>query len=230
MTGDVLPAIRNALAVVAHPDDESFGLGSLLAAIVEGGGTVDVVCFTAGEVSTLGPPAQLAQRRARELRDAAEVLGVRHVHLAGFPDGELGSVPVTALTDLLRRQARRPDVVVVFEPSGVTGHPDHQAATAAGERFAAERGAAVLQWGVSPAVASGLNDEFGTSFTGLAGADVLEVRVDRAAQTRAVACHASQVEGNAVLPRRLALSGGTEVVRFVPAPAMASNVSQGGAS
>jgi LmbE family N-acetylglucosaminyl deacetylase len=42
-----------ALAVIAHPDDESFGLGAVLAAF--GAGTqVRVLCFTRGEASTLG--------------------------------------------------------------------------------------------------------------------------------------------------------------------------------
>ncbi|HLI74718.1 MAG TPA: PIG-L family deacetylase, partial [Acidimicrobiales bacterium] len=43
-----------ALAVVAHPDDESFGLGAVLAALVRSGGDVRVLSFTHGEASTLG--------------------------------------------------------------------------------------------------------------------------------------------------------------------------------
>ena len=37
-----------ALAVIAHPDDESFGLGAVLAALVEAGVGVPVLCLTHG--------------------------------------------------------------------------------------------------------------------------------------------------------------------------------------
>ena len=41
------------LAVVAHPDDESFGLGALLARAAAAGARVGVLCLTHGEASTL---------------------------------------------------------------------------------------------------------------------------------------------------------------------------------
>jgi LmbE family N-acetylglucosaminyl deacetylase len=40
------------MAVVAHPDDESFGLGALLSELTGVGVEVEVVCFTHGEAST----------------------------------------------------------------------------------------------------------------------------------------------------------------------------------
>jgi LmbE family N-acetylglucosaminyl deacetylase len=96
------------------------------------------------------------------------------------------------------------DLVVVFAPGGVTAHPDHQAATRAGERVAARRKKWVLEWGVSPPVASALNAEFGTSFAGIDGDDL---PVDRDAQWRAIDCHRSQSVHNPVLHRRLELQG-----------------------
>jgi LmbE family N-acetylglucosaminyl deacetylase len=54
---DVLPAWTTVLAVVAHPDDESFGLGALLDGFTGAGASVEVLCLTHGEASTLhGPP------------------------------------------------------------------------------------------------------------------------------------------------------------------------------
>jgi LmbE family N-acetylglucosaminyl deacetylase len=53
------------LAVCAHPDDETFGLGALLAAFADRGAKVSVLCFTRGEASTLGPGEhELAELRA----------------------------------------------------------------------------------------------------------------------------------------------------------------------
>jgi len=47
--GRRLPAWRQALVVVAHPDDETFGLG----AVADRFTAVHVLCFTHGEASTL---------------------------------------------------------------------------------------------------------------------------------------------------------------------------------
>ena len=74
--GDELPAWSSVLAVVAHPDDESFGLGAVLSAFIEQGATAAVLCFTRGEASTLGPRTEdLSAIRANELTAAAHVLG-----------------------------------------------------------------------------------------------------------------------------------------------------------
>lgn len=64
-TGHGLPdGVRRVLAVVAHPDDESFGLGGLLALLSDGGVPTTVLCFTHGGASTLhGTPASARRRR-----------------------------------------------------------------------------------------------------------------------------------------------------------------------
>ncbi len=78
------------LAVVAHPDDESFGLGAVLDAVVRAGGQVTVLCFTHGEASTLhGLEGDLDLVRPTELAAAAELLGVQRIDsngVTGHPD------------------------------------------------------------------------------------------------------------------------------------------------
>ena len=49
---DHLPPWRSVLAVVAHPDDESFALGAVLAGFADAGAAVALLCFTHGESST----------------------------------------------------------------------------------------------------------------------------------------------------------------------------------
>jgi len=75
------------LVVVAHPDDETFGCGSLILEAVARGYDVTVACATRGE---LGESAievdDLAAVRERELRTAAAVLGVQRVELLGWID------------------------------------------------------------------------------------------------------------------------------------------------
>lgn len=199
--------VNEAVAVVAHPDDESFGLGAIISGLTERGVRVRVVCFTHGEASTLGATTDMAALRRRELEAAAQVLGVEAVRLCDFADGGLPEVPVSLLVAEIDQVLASADLLVAFEPGGVTGHADHQAATAAARRAAAHHGLAQLEWGLPPEVATRLSLEFGGAFTSVDGMDV---KVDRANQWRAIRCHASQASDNPVLRRRLELLGDSE--------------------
>jgi N-acetylglucosamine malate deacetylase 2 len=205
-----LAATRSALAVIAHPDDESFGLGSVLARLTGDGVRVRVLCLTRGEASTLGDAPDLASVRPRELACAAARLAVHGVSLLDYPDGGLADVPSDELERVVDEHIGDADAVIVFEPGGVTAHPDHQVATRAAERVALGRDLTVVEWGVSHEVAAALNIEFGTGFVGVDGDDV---DVDRTVQWSAIACHRSQARDNPVLRRRLQLQGGRERVR-----------------
>ncbi|UZJ27030.1 PIG-L family deacetylase (plasmid) [Rhodococcus antarcticus] len=205
------------LAVVAHPDDESFGLGAVIAALHVEGADIRVLCLTRGEASTLGASADLGVVRLLELRAAAGVLGVSEVVLEDFADGGLSGVPVATIDDVLNAQLRDAVTLLVFDVSGVTGHPDHRAASAAALRVARRHHLDVLEWGVTPQVASQLNIELATSFVALAGDGVTDIVVDRTVQLAAIACHQSQAHDNPVLTRRLELQGTLERVRLHPA-------------
>jgi LmbE family N-acetylglucosaminyl deacetylase len=205
-------------AVVAHPDDETFGLGALLSNLASEGREVRVLCFTHGEASTVGATDGLGDIRRRELFEAARLLGVAEVTLLDFPDGSLDTVATAELdaridTWLTAGVA----ALVVLEPQGVTGHPDHRAASRAAERIADRRALQVIEWGVDPLTASRLETEHGLSFESIAdGPGVHDVRVDRTAQLAAIRCHASQLDDDPVVCKVLALQGEMERVRIRP--------------
>lgn len=122
--------LGSVLTVWAHPDDESYLAGGLMAAVAAMGRQVTCVTATLGERG--GPvdqQAETAWRRSEELADALHALGVRHHVVLGLPDGGCSMAdpahPVRAIVDLLAD--RRPDTVVTFGPDGLTGHPDHRA-------------------------------------------------------------------------------------------------------
>lgn len=217
MGRDHLPTWSSVLAVVAHPDDESFGLGGLLDAFVRAGSEVSVLCLTRGEASTLhGVPGELDVLRERELREAAAVLGLASAVLSDHPDGGLSGLdPVVLATEVREAVARsHAEGLLVFDPSGVTGHPDHVAATAAALRAAAPAELPVLGWTVPADVAKRLNDELGTGFVGHEPSQVdLTVTVDRTRQRTACLAHASQSLPTSVLWRRLELLGDVEHLR-----------------
>jgi LmbE family N-acetylglucosaminyl deacetylase len=213
----VLPIAEGPVgAVVAHPDDETFGLGALLANLASEGREVRVLCFTHGEASTIGATEDLGEIRGRELLDAAEVLGVRQVTLLDFPDGGLDAVPDAELDARIDNWLTT-DVaaLVVLEPQGVTGHPDHQAASRAAERVADRRGLPVIEWGIDPLTASQLEHEHGQPFDSIGdGTGVLDVPVDRDTQLTAIYHHTSQLDDDPVVCRILALRGDLERVRI----------------
>jgi LmbE family N-acetylglucosaminyl deacetylase len=125
--------LGDLVTVWAHPDDESYLAGGLMAAAAAAGARVTCVVATRGERG--GPPdlqAEIAWRREEELRDALAGLGVDDVVVLGLPDGACARLdpagPVAALTALV--DDRAPDTVVTFGPDGHTGHGDHRAVSA----------------------------------------------------------------------------------------------------
>ncbi len=214
----------SVLAVCAHPDDESFGLGAVLATCSSSGIETHLLCFTHGEASTLGADgADLAAVRERELTIAGDVLGVRSLRLRSHPDGQLSNVDLTELArDIVETtETEGVDCLLVFDEGGITGHPDHQRATEAALHVGEQLGIPVLAWTLPDSVASVLRDEFGAGFVGRHPSEIdIVLEVDRERQHRAIACHASQATDNPVLRRRLALQGSTESLRWLRAPAV----------
>lgn len=127
------------MVVVAHPDDETFGCGSLLLYAAAHGVQTAVVCATRGEAGEPAPgsgvsQADLAKVREQELYEAAQILGVSRVDMLDFRDsgmagepepGTLVAAPLEEVRDEVRTRLEdfRPTVVVTLE--GTDGHRDH---------------------------------------------------------------------------------------------------------
>jgi LmbE family N-acetylglucosaminyl deacetylase len=220
---DHLPGWRRPLAVVAHPDDESFGLGAVLSMFEANGAWPFVLCFTHGEASTLhGVQGDLRTLRATELEEAAHRLGIAAVDLRDEPDGGLADrdqeTLAAAVGDAVARWAC--DGLVTFDLGGVTGHPDHDAATRAAIRAGERLGLGVLGWCLPEKVAAALNMETGAPFLGRPEPEIdVVVDVDRGRQLDAVEAHPSQAVPGSVLWRRLELLGSKEHLHWLlPSP------------
>lgn len=212
------PKAQRLLAVVAHPDDESFGLGALLAEASAAGWRTGVLCATHGEASTLhGVGGDLHAVRELELRRAAEHLGVGWVRLLRHPDGALADHAEALLDDVAAAaSAFGPDLLLTFDPSGITGHPDHVAATRAAVAVGRDQGIPVIAWGLPQDVVLDLADEGMTGFRALPDdVPTLTVGVDRTAQRRAIGEHPSQAVPSSPLWRRLELLGDVEHLRWL---------------
>jgi N-acetylglucosamine malate deacetylase 2 len=121
-------ANKRLLAILAHPDDESFPIGGTLARYAEKGAVVDLLVATRGEAGIPGKSAdETATLREKELRRACAVLGINPPKFLGFFDGRLDEIPEeTGVMYILAALTRlKPDVVITFGPDGISGHPDH---------------------------------------------------------------------------------------------------------
>lgn len=121
------------MAILAHPDDESMGLGGTLARYAAEGVSTHLVTATRGEKGWFGPPEEnpgpyrLGRIRQAELLNAAQILDLHSVDFLNLIDGELARSDVyeamAHIVSLVR--SIRPQVVVTFGPDGDYGHPDH---------------------------------------------------------------------------------------------------------
>lgn len=230
--GRSLPSWAGVLAVVAHPDDETFGLGGIVDRMAGRGAAVHILCYTHGEASTLNETgADLRQIREAELREAAAELGAATVTLLDYPDGQLASTQAAELAAHVMNAVARHQVegLLVFDDTGITGHPDHQAATSAATTAAQIAGVPVLAWTLPATVAGRLREETGQPFAGRPPDEVdMCVRVDRARHRNAALLHATQISPTAVLWRRLQLLGDCEHLRWLR-PASADGAASTGA-
>jgi LmbE family N-acetylglucosaminyl deacetylase len=135
---------KKILAVLAHPDDESFGLGGTLALYAKRGYETYYVCATRGEAGTVDPEflngfKDTAEMRTDELMRAAKELGLKEVHFLGYrdsgmpgmeanqhPDAQINH-PVEVVAGKVVKHIReiKPDIVITFDPIGGYKHPDH---------------------------------------------------------------------------------------------------------
>ena len=135
---------KTILAVLAHPDDETFGLGGTLALYASKGYDTYLVCATRGEVGTVDEEhlngfKDIAELRTEELMRAARHLGLKGVFFLGYRDSGMPGTednkhpeaqinrPIDEVAGHIARYIRdlKPDVVLTFDPIGGYKHPDH---------------------------------------------------------------------------------------------------------
>ncbi len=128
----------------AHPDDEAIATGGTMASLADQGHRVVLVTATGGELGEvpdglLGPGETLAERRARELAEAARILGTGRQVFLGYEDSGMegeesasraGCFATADVDEAARRLAdllvaEGSDVLVTYDEHGGYGHPDH---------------------------------------------------------------------------------------------------------
>ncbi len=121
------------LAVLAHPDDESLGLGGTLAKYAAEGIETYLITATRGErgryfdADPRPAPELVGRTREAELRAAVRELQVKELHFLDYVDKDLDQAePAEVIGKIVAHLRRiRPQIVVTFGPEGAYGHPDH---------------------------------------------------------------------------------------------------------
>lgn len=132
VTTDDVAQLGTILSIWAHPDDETFVAGGVLAAAVKNGQRVICVTATKGEKGVQDelrwPAAQLADIRTQEMTDTLRQLGVQEHYWLDYHDGECADADPTVATAKITRLINqyKPDTILTFGPDGLTGHPDHR--------------------------------------------------------------------------------------------------------
>lgn len=131
------------LAVLAHPDDESFGLGGTLARYAAEGVEVHIGIATDGVAGSVAggfehTKENLIETRSQELESAVNILGAQ-LHKLGYRDSGYiadpanqhpqafinidNEIAVESIVRLIREV--RPQVVITHDETGGYYHPDH---------------------------------------------------------------------------------------------------------
>lgn len=122
---------KRLMAILAHPDDESFGPSGTLINYTHTETRVRLITATKGEAgkNALGTKEPVGQIRERELRKAADIIGLEKIHFLGYRDKTLCDLdedkPIKKMLQLIKEF--KPQVLITFGPTGISLHPDHRA-------------------------------------------------------------------------------------------------------
>ncbi|HSW48243.1 MAG TPA: PIG-L deacetylase family protein [Candidatus Saccharimonadales bacterium] len=120
--------MSTVLGVFAHPDDEAFFTGGTIATLAKDH-DVYTICITNGDAgeNSSDKDGDLAEIRKAEVLEAGKILGVKETVFLGYKDGALSNnlyheiaTKIEEIVDKLR-----PEILLTFEPRGISGHIDH---------------------------------------------------------------------------------------------------------
>jgi LmbE family N-acetylglucosaminyl deacetylase len=120
------------LYIFPHPDDESFGPAAAIARQIRDGHDVRLLTLTRGGATRrrfdLGlSVVEMGEVRYREMLEVEHTLGLSGMTVLDFPDNGLKELDPRDLEREIGEQIirTRPDVIVTYAVSGVSGFEDH---------------------------------------------------------------------------------------------------------
>lgn len=148
----------------AHPDDEALATGGTMALMAEAGHRVILVVATRGEEGepvegVLETGEKLEDRRSSEVEKSAEILGAARIEFLGYRDSGMVESDTTSHPNCFWQASKEEavnrlskllgseevDLIVVYDPNGGYGHPDHIQVHQVGTQWAQENNVR-LRW------------------------------------------------------------------------------------
>lgn len=155
---------KKLLAIFAHPDDETMSCGGLLLTAKKLGYQTTVFTITkggAGQMHIHPHGKTTKQVRTIELQRATSILGVNQLILDDFDDGKLQEQE-SDWSKVVKQIIEKvdPGIVVTWDPSGWTGHPDHIMTSIVTKDILSKKKEIALLWPVgNPEEKFWMNDE-----------------------------------------------------------------------
>jgi LmbE family N-acetylglucosaminyl deacetylase len=145
-----LTSCPGLVIVAAHPDDETLGLGGMIAALTAAGVHVEVVLVSDGAAAypslPKGQRRYLEHIRRFELANAASILGIHKTICLGLPDGEIAEHQAWLVNQLSTILMQHPPGVWCAATWRGDGHPDHEAVGRSARSAARRTGAILLEY------------------------------------------------------------------------------------
>ncbi len=126
----IIEYMKSVVAVFAHPDDEVFGPGGTMAMMAKER-DVYIICVTNGDAGMNSlensSGVNLGEIRRGELKASATAIGVKEVFFLDYHDGTLSNNLYHEIADKVQQQIESldPEMLITYEPRGVSGHIDH---------------------------------------------------------------------------------------------------------
>jgi len=210
------------LLVTAHPDDESFGPGGTIAKYAAEGVEVQLLCATRGESGQWSDVKSQGQKleevREKEHRKASKILGIGSHEYMGYIDGYLSNILMDEMMEKIRRKidAFKPDLLITFDITGISGHLDHIAVSLATTKvFEEEESVKKLYYfTVSKEIASDFKKKFNRRVFGRKNSEIttrIDVSKYLPTKIKAALCHQTQKRDIERLRTRWERYGNTEL-------------------
>jgi LmbE family N-acetylglucosaminyl deacetylase len=112
------------LVIAAHPDDELLGCGGTILKHVEKGDEVHL-CIVTKPIPKYHS-ADIINEKKQEVIDVSKRLGIKKIHFCDFPTGELDTVPLFDISQVILDHIKAIQPVVVYTNHKGDVHKDHQ--------------------------------------------------------------------------------------------------------
>jgi LmbE family N-acetylglucosaminyl deacetylase len=124
--------MTNVLVVVAHADDEALGCGATLAKHAAQGDEITLLVMTDGVSARMNTEIESRsmvenqKKRNSALQQSANILGIKHIFQARFPDNKMDSVDLLTITQFIEKNTENVKPEIIYTHSLNDLNIDHR--------------------------------------------------------------------------------------------------------